>query len=303
MNKTQKPGSYSILSRSQYLKKPAVKRTGFTFVELMISLSLLAVFAMIINQMLMNVGRISWDSNHELLAFRTTSVVTDHLRTRMNTTFSCVGLQTVLSRLDTASSDSPSVPDNETAGLSENTRNPRQNTVLTSQQNVTNGPDTGQPVICALIGTKKQLFLSDQIRDGVATRGTFYGGPKQQLTRLVGKAGIIVLHAEQQIDCFATMSAESPVSAGDIRGEQVIMLSDFPISIDFRYQTEGMWVSEFNSLVSDRLPSAVEITVRMWPNTPKEYESVSVYSPRTFFDCETATTRQQQQRSSGFGSR
>ncbi|MEO2036668.1 MAG: prepilin-type N-terminal cleavage/methylation domain-containing protein [Planctomycetaceae bacterium] len=295
MNKVQEPGSNSVLSRSQYLKKSPIIRTGFTFIELIISLSLLGVFAVIINQMLMNVGRISWDSNHELLAFRTTSVVTDHLRKRMNTTFSSVGLQTAISRLNAGSPDSQSTPDAETARLPGTIRNPPQNTMLTSRHTVSDSHGTENPMICALIGTENQLFLSDQVRDGVAITGTFYGGSRYQMTRLLENAGIILRETEQQIDCFATVSTETRVSAREIHDEQAVMLSEFPISINFRYQEEGIWVSQFNSLLSDRLPSVVEITVRMWPNTPKEYESVSIFSPRTFLDCETAAPQQQQQ--------
>lgn len=278
--------------RASYTRQLIPRRAGFTFVELMISLSLLSIFAVIINQMLMNVGRISWDSNRELRAFRTTSVVTGHLRDRINATLACAKLQRTIQRIQDDSTEDFADSSTGREGLPKTIRPPN-GVTLVSPQSDSADKHSDSLMQCSLIGTNDGLLISRQVQNSVVLSGTFYGESSGDMSRFVADAGLTVRDSGEQIECFTTNSSDTERLQFGSLTNQSRALSELPLSIDFRFQDQGVWFDEYNSLLTERLPSAIEISVRVWPDTPEEHLCVSTYGPQTFFDCGTDRSKQQ----------
>jgi|GEM_PF-3301855 prepilin-type N-terminal cleavage/methylation domain-containing protein len=292
--------SQSPSGRSRYAQEAVRQRAGFTFVELMISVSLLAIFAVIINQMLMNVGRISWDSNRELLAFRTTSVVTGHLRDRINSTFAGAKLQRTIQRMHDEGTEAFADSGPQEEGLPETIRPPGSLTQVSPQSDSAD-QHSDAFIQCGLIGTNDGLLISRQVQNSVVLTGTFYGESSDEMSRFVADAGLTLRDSGEQIECFITTSSDTELPQFGSLADQARALSELPLSIQFRFQDQGVWFDEFNSLLTERLPSAIEISVRVWPDTPEEHLCVSTYGPQTFFD--GGTDRVKQQRTVEFAGR
>ncbi|MCH2203918.1 MAG: prepilin-type N-terminal cleavage/methylation domain-containing protein [Fuerstiella sp.] len=282
----------SFPARARCARQLNHHRAGFTFVELMISLSLLSIFAVIINQMLMNVGRISWDSNRELLAFRTTSVVTGHLRDRINATLASAKLQRTIQLIQHDTTEAFADSSTEAEGLPETIRPPDGVTLVSSQSDSAD-THSGSVMQCGLIGTNDGLLISRQVQNSVVLSGTFYGESSDDMSRFVADAGLTVRDSGEQIECFTTNSSDTELPQFGSLTNQSRALSELPLSIHFRFQDQGVWFDEYNSLLTERLPSAIEISVRVWPETPEEHLCVSTYGPQTFFDCGTDRSKQQ----------